>query len=1276
MKYPLENLSPELFQEFAQSLLLREFPDITCFPIGQPDGGRDALRYIESKQVNSKRTTWIFQIKYTRDPNIQDLEEWLDGVIKLEIKKINELISRGCEKYILITNAIASSHLDVGKMDKVQKFIESKVSIPVSVIWRHEIERRLDNAWDLKWAYPTLMQGSDLLRLVFESAFADTWERRHDAITAFLNDQYSRDIDVRFKQIDLKSNLFDLYVDVPVLPSFNHDDGTTRFRLERVAMAYHALCEKKAAKSNAPTRYPYWNDNNINGGYVDQPAPIDAAEFLFSIIGQQLAPAIVLEGAPGQGKSTITQYLCQQHRARFLGRPNSLTGEIPFRLPIKIDLRDYAVWLSRKNPFDKKNEEIPLGWERSTESFISALIKFHSGGFSFAVEDLSAIAKRSALLLVFDGLDEVADISLREQIVAEISRGYTRLKQNSASIQVIVTSRPAAFVNAPVLPKEHFEKLVLAPLSSSHIDSYVRKWEQAKGLSLHDIQLLNDIIERRLGEPHLRELARNPMQLAILLNLMHTRGVSLPDKRTALYDSYIDLFFDRESEKSDVVRDHRDLLINIHRHLAWKIHVASEFGDATGRVSDTEMLSWIRSYLDEEGYPSSILDQLFIGMVERVVAIVSRVEGTYEFVVQPVREYFTARYLYETAPYSPPGREQSGTKSDRFYAVARNFYWFNVARFFAGCFSKGELLALIEKLEELADDADYKLTSHPRLLSFTLLSDWVFAQHPKSVGRVVDIITSEESLSLLLLNAVSGRIRGESLELPERCGRAALVEHAMTLLGKKPAKSFALELINIIRTNSDSHQLKSAWLSLSIRQHSRNEWLEYGFRLGLLGALNEDEIRPLFHGAPSDPTSCIQLISAKQFKTAQWLAGSDQKLVEYILDRATGSRGYSRITSAFELLCMFTDPGIFNYIHLNHPAGFLGLHPMREISDHWPEIKTQTLVDGLEINARIVEFVETMIDESKKGALRWRTTLEPWVELANRTRALAIGSWFELVIANQAAAIKSKKELGAIGDALFDRRVEICSRYRFARLKAGLPSWWRESFSSIKTTQDQIEYSLLFFSWASVNVINALHDEISPMIEALSPDNFSRVFEIVKSKCHGDSKRSEIDIQIRDLIVHKNTPQRLVLLLSCRLNYDETAGLFKKIQFHWADFGPSICQHIFNVTISLLRHECDDRLTEQIASAYGAGALDQFSNRNRSELSNSVGHITAQHSRKILSQPNRYPLTLVMIAEQKIRREIATQLKPIGNVSDKEKWFTTTEFGYSGSKKIAKKSRT
>src|SRR5437773_2725150 len=60
MDYPLENLGPERFQQFCQALLAKEYPDMQCFPVAQPDGGRDAVSYHFAEGVSNFS---VFQVK-------------------------------------------------------------------------------------------------------------------------------------------------------------------------------------------------------------------------------------------------------------------------------------------------------------------------------------------------------------------------------------------------------------------------------------------------------------------------------------------------------------------------------------------------------------------------------------------------------------------------------------------------------------------------------------------------------------------------------------------------------------------------------------------------------------------------------------------------------------------------------------------------------------------------------------------------------------------------------------------------------------------------------------------------------------------------------------------------------------------------------------------------------------------------------------------------------------------------------------------------------------
>ena len=157
---------------------------------------------------------------------------------------------------------------------------------------------------------------------------------------------------------------------------------------------------------------------------------------------------------------------------------------------------------------------------------------------------------------------------------------------------------------------------------------------------------------------------------------MHVQGAALPDKRTALYEEYMKIFLNREVEKKQIAADHRELILSIHGLLAWVLQVQAETGQGSGSITAEALRDEVSTYLTNEEHESSLADNLLTGTVERVGALISRVQGTFEFEVQPLREYFAARHLYKTAPNSPPGGERRyGTRPDRFAALAGSSYW-------------------------------------------------------------------------------------------------------------------------------------------------------------------------------------------------------------------------------------------------------------------------------------------------------------------------------------------------------------------------------------------------------------------------------------------------------------------------------------------------------------------------------------------------------------------------------------------------------------------------
>ena len=395
------------------------------------------------------------------------------------------------------------------------------------------------------------------------------------------------------------------------------------------------------------------------------------ATLLLSDFGTELNQ-IVVEGAAGQGKSTLAQYICQVHRIRLLDKRQELEqlpshhAETAVKIPFKLDLRDLATWLNGADPFVAPSQASRSQHQPSLETFLVHLVRHHSGGIEFNVNDLLSVSKSAPILLVFDDLDEVADIKQRGDVVSEVSRAIPRMRENCQSLQLVVTSRPAAFANSPGFDSERFPHLHLGSVRRSQIEHYAKRWMDVRNLSRKERAEFDGILKEKLDKPRLRDLARNPMQLTILLSLIHRLGAALPDKRTSVYDAYVDLFFSRESAKSGVVRQHLDLRKDIHRYVAWELHSSAEAGRrrSGGRISSEEMRGVLHAYLRREKHSTDVVDEVFGAMLERVVMIVSRVEGTYEFEVQALREYFAARYLYDTALYAPPGNK-NGNKARR-----------------------------------------------------------------------------------------------------------------------------------------------------------------------------------------------------------------------------------------------------------------------------------------------------------------------------------------------------------------------------------------------------------------------------------------------------------------------------------------------------------------------------------------------------------------------------------------------------------------------------------
>ncbi len=1238
MDYQYENLGQDRFQQFCQALLVCENPNIQCLPVGQPDGGRDAFWNL----LGTPQSPFVvYQVKYVKRPNAaQEPWNWLNKIIKGELPKVQKLIQKGAKKYVLITNVPGTAHLDSGSIDKMNKQLQKALGIPAICLWRDDLSARLEKHPQLRWSYAELITGSDLLKELIESNLGERKQSRIHAIRAFLTDQFTQDKEVRFKQIELQNDLLDLFTDVPTQVN-------------------------QRSKSKKDVRN--WNVFSLleKDFRFDYDTTDGCAKALLNPNFQTNFPRTLMEGAPGQGKSTITQFVAQLHRMRLLNKKlgNNVPDEyknFQQRLPFKIDLRDLASWIGGRNPFvQDETLELDTSTERSLETFLAAQIVHHSGGADFQVSDLHAVFQTSAPLIVCDGLDEIADLARRSDVIKEIKRGVNRIENIAIGMQVIVTSRPSAFLTAPAFPDD-FIYIELLPIKSFQIEHYSEKWMKAKQLQPADAKEVRRILRDKLDQPHLSELAKNTMQLAILLSLIHSRGSSLPDKRTALYDSYMDLFFSREAEKSDIVRDHRDLLIDIHRYLAWTLHAEAESHvQKRGSISAAQLRQLLHDYLHNEQHEEGLAESLFTSMVERVVAIVSRVEGTFEFEVQPLREYFAARHLYDTAPYSPPGAEKRGTKPDRFDAIARNSYWLNVTRFYAGCFSKGELPALVDRLEELVREAEYKYTSYPRILAATLLNDWVFAQNPRSMKQVVELVLDGVGRRYFLGSEIRQRHPDPLLNLPARSGRDELVETCMSLLRTGVPSDFAPSLVRIIQTNTPTDALRDECVDLlkSTNGNEFDKWVYHSFRLGILSKLSGKTLGDLWGERELKPQHVSHLLNGGQYKFLEIDKATFELVATQILNRETVIFRPRDHVSIHQLLGFYVNPHAYRQAYREGNSRII-VHSQGNMSANWnlPSLKDEDKKYRSGMAKKILDYAKTAKTSIEGRTTAWVTELDPWREVIEKGRSLFGERWAFYELANIAAGITSKSEKASKYNDLLDSKKPLTDRVRYARLRSGSPRWWSETLDRAIQPQERMLCAIVLLSWGSARTIIANSVWLAEYSEAENAANWGKVLGATKSIDRISSERrsgKELvfdDCQWLTPRLAVGLWQRLAWTTQGKV-YDCVLSLYEGKEYAVL----SLCQEFLLKKVGHQLLNWNDALPK-IAETYTKGVTTN-SLTSRSVFDRMPRHMTTEVAMEILEHSNSYPTGLVTAAELVFRSRIGESARPVLDVSIEQQWF-------------------
>jgi len=267
------------------------------------------------------------------------------------------------------------------------------------------------------------------------------------------------------------------------------------------------------------------HDFDRSGGTVSKPLCLIDAFRKATSMGRR---GVVLLGDPGSGKTThLKQTLLKVKRdgSASLGLP---TGIVPVFLPLRnlresIDLRSFMA-----------RELEGMGTERDFGH---------------------RLFERDRLLVLLDGLDEVADEDERMKVSRWIEQALLRQLPDS---YVLVTCRYAGYKGHSVELDARFLQLQLRPMDDAQMETFVRNWYASVERQFHHDDearakekastgahaLLAALTHKDFTHPRLFGMTRNPLLLTTIC-LVHRDSGRLPRDRARLYEESIKVLLER-----------------------------------------------------------------------------------------------------------------------------------------------------------------------------------------------------------------------------------------------------------------------------------------------------------------------------------------------------------------------------------------------------------------------------------------------------------------------------------------------------------------------------------------------------------------------------------------------------------------------------------------------------------------------------------------------------------------------------------------------------------
>ena len=641
--YELTQLDSHSFEHLVNYLALKVLgKGVTGFAQGA-DGGRDGMLSGEAPYPSTTDRwsgVWYIQSKFHKPHLSKNPQAWLINEVKKELAEFDESDSRVApDIWIIATNIEPSGTPNTGAYDAIKDLVFESFGDEIKFdVWggRKILDFLADDPAAASYYGHFLTPGNVLTAMYNQIGEASAQVK--PIINHLILDQFNDQIYTKLEQAGssgVRPKIHELFVDLPAENKFVDEE----FNIMETLVA-------TSANAHRPTVWNSYGDGWRAWANIPK-----------------RARAILLKGGPGQGKSTAGQFFSQIQRATLLLDPSA-----PLVLPATLDIAKEFLMVAEKLGFKPSNPRIPISIElKDYAAWYGSRSDGESKGvLSYLCEKISqkieqkveggtlkkAFSIRS-WFLNFDGLDEVPN-DVKDEVANEITRlTNTVLPELDADILVLCTTRPQGYSG-------QFEHLNAATLDLVPLPANVAlkcaegviKFGRSDSESESAIQVLSAAME----SAQVRELMTTPLQSHIMAVVVRDGGRP-PEKRWELFDNFYDVMKKRESLKnfpdiriSKLLRENSILLKAIHARLGIALHASAEISDGAETTLDREQFCNLarqttERYVDDN--VDDLVETLMEATTERLVFVnTPESNDTVRFDIRQLQEFFAGEFIY------------------------------------------------------------------------------------------------------------------------------------------------------------------------------------------------------------------------------------------------------------------------------------------------------------------------------------------------------------------------------------------------------------------------------------------------------------------------------------------------------------------------------------------------------------------------------------------------------------------------------------------------------